>query len=375
VGDKRVRAALAASIVVLAGCRSPAERGADDGMDAGRAPRAGAAPDASGAAASKVVDAGVPWTEVYYPGWAIGTSPPDELDWAGVSDVVLFGLVPGGPGVEARSTALSDVRAPAAASAARAHGAAVLVAVGGQGTGERFRDALARDDGSAIVRDVAAFVARHRLDGVVLDIEPLAAVPEKSLVHLVRALRASLSVAAAGAAAPRLEAVVAPSEVTRLAPVARELDRIGLMSYLGGGDDDAAIEALARLGVPLAAVGTGNDARTPDAVARARVERARAGALAASSCGRWRRSASVSAATAARAALRPHARGRPGEARSALHGGSAPGSRPAAPRADTRHGRTAAGTSRRRTGSSPARTRAPGSTAESRGRRRSSPSP
>lgn len=218
------------------------------------------APDANPpVAASGTVDANLPvavggtadarlpsWIELYYPGWAMGKWPPSSIRWAAVTDVVLFGLVPDGTGIETQSSGLTRERIAAATRAARAEGVKVLVSLGGEKTGRRFRDA-----GVALAERVAAFVREHGLDGVVLDIEPLADVAEPVLVAFVRALHARVS---------RIEAVVAPeaSEIARLAPIAPELHRVGIMTYLRRLDAAEEAMLLARVPKPPADVALGH---------------------------------------------------------------------------------------------------------------------
>ncbi len=228
------------------------------------------------------VDAAEPvperWVELYYPGWTMARRPAGSIDLSSVSDVVLFGLVPVGRRADATPTGLDDRRVASATAAARAGGASVLVCVGGERTGERFRDAIG-EDGAELAASIAAFVGRHGLDGVVLDVEPLSAVAEPALVAFVTTLRERLRASNAHA---RVEAVVAPDarEIARLAPIASLLDRVAVMSYLArtSDEDDARlVERIVALGIARDRVGLGIDARTPEERARRRADAVRDG--------------------------------------------------------------------------------------------------
>ena len=222
------------------------------------------------------------WIEVFYPGWAMPGRPPAAIDWSNVTDVVLFGLVPAGDRVEAASTGLTSERIAAARAAARTAGASVLVCLGGERTGRRFRASIDVDGGTSLAASVGAFVEEHDLDGVVIDIEPLAEVPAGALVGFVRHLRKRLE--AGDARSRRLEAVVAPDarEVARLAPIASELGRVAVMSYLGAATtperERELLDALVAIGFGRANVGVGLDGSTTTARTAQRTELVRTGA-------------------------------------------------------------------------------------------------
>src|SRR5690606_24105885 len=179
--------------VALASCRPSQQQPREREAPSAAPPIEASAPlvtDAAAAASSSEPrePARRPWVELYYPGWTMAARPAGSIDLSSVSDLVLFGLVPDGRRADATPTGLDDQRVGAARAAARASGASVLVCVGGERTGERFRDAIGAD-GAALAARVSAFVGRHDLDGVVLDVEPLSAVGEAPLVAFVTALR------------------------------------------------------------------------------------------------------------------------------------------------------------------------------------------
>lgn len=198
------------------------------------------------------------FVERYVAGWTLRGRPASSLAMEGVTEVVLFSLLPREDGgIDAVTNGLTDARI----AAVKALAPRTFVAVGGERTGRLFRS-------PKLAESVAAFVRAHGLDGVVVDAEPLADVPEGVLVAFVRGLVAAL--------APRpVSAVVAPdeAEIARLRPVAGDLDRIAIMSYLGEPSAERErqlVGAVARLGIPRARIGVGIGPKTSAAVRRAR---------------------------------------------------------------------------------------------------------
>ncbi len=237
---------------IVVACRSPSPPSV---RDAGAPPAASTAPAID--AAPSIHER---WVELYVAGWAIPTS----LDLAKVTDVVLFGIVPSANGVDLGT--LTDEKIERVTNAARAVKVPVLVCVGGEKTGALFVDA-----GAPLATAIARFVEKHGLDGVVLDIEPLSAISAASLDGFVRALRRARPM--------RIEAVVAPDpkEIARLAPLARLLDRVAIMSYLGRGDQSARVDELRAAGFPVEHIGLGLDNKTSERERAERIESAKRG--------------------------------------------------------------------------------------------------
>lgn len=170
----------------------------------------------------------------YWPGWTMGALPAEEIAFDGLTDVVLFSLLPKGDGLEADQNGLPGSRAHIARDAARKRGVCVHVAIGGEKTAAAF--AAATDQLERIV----TYVERMDLDGVVLDIEPLADTGE-AFVSLVRGLRPRVKTLA-------LDIAPTKGDVVKLPALLPFLDRIDVMSYLGtpeaSGETRSAIERL-----------------------------------------------------------------------------------------------------------------------------------
>lgn len=187
-----------------------------------------------------------PWVELHYAGWSMETLPPSALSLDGVTDVVFFAAVPDGRGVEIVSTKLREENI----AALRGRGVRVLLAVGGEKTGARFRGVAAE----AIDR----LVDRLGLDGVELDIEPLSEISDAKLAEIVRGLSKPQRMLTF-AVMPRED------EVKRLAPFADVVDRVSLMGYvdrISPVRERELVSALERAGFARHKIGIGIDART-----------------------------------------------------------------------------------------------------------------
>lgn len=170
----------------------------------------------------------------YWPGWTMGTLPPEAIAFDGITDLVLFSLVPNGDGLDAYSNGLAGHHARIARDGARKYGVCVHVAIGGEKTAGRFAEATDQ------LERIATYVERMDLDGVVLDIEPLADTSE-AFVSLVRGLRPRVRTLA-------LDIAPTKGDVAKLPALLPYLDRIDVMSYLGSAEASretrAAIEKL-----------------------------------------------------------------------------------------------------------------------------------
>ncbi len=195
-----------------------------------------------------------PRVQLFYPGWVGGALPPSALDLAGIDDVVLFGAVPAHAGdVDLGPTSLRDADIRAMRAVTRAAGVGLLLCVGGEKTGPAFAAAFAAAGPEGLARAIVARIARHELDGVVLDVEPLATTPPDGLAAFVRSLRATTR---------RLEVVVAPdrAELAAVSDLAASFERIAIMSYMASLDEDA--ERALAAAIPGRELGWGVDART-----------------------------------------------------------------------------------------------------------------
>jgi hypothetical protein len=195
-----------------------------------------------------------PFVEMYVAGWSLRDRPAASFSFDGVTDAVLFSVLPKPDGsLDATTNGLGAERIAAVAKQARAKGARVLVAVGGEKTAARF-------GAKGIAASLTTFVKAHDLDGVVLDVEPLAELPHETLAALAHDLKEAIS--------PRIvTVVVAPDaeEIARLGPLVGDLDRVTVMSYLGEpppAKEGAIVDSLVALGFERSRIGLGIGPKT-----------------------------------------------------------------------------------------------------------------
>jgi hypothetical protein len=234
---------------------------------------AGSRPDA----APGRVAAWETWVEVHQAGWAMREVAPTSIAWEGVDDVILFSVLPRADRtLDAATNGLTPDRVREAVRHARASGARVHVAVGGERSAAGFARAFASDDGRALAASLRTFVEQHALDGVVLDVEPLASMTPVAFAAFVRACRAQLG-------DRHLGVVVAPTEAdaARLGAVAGEIDRVSIMSYLASADpatERRVVEAIVGAGVDRRRIGLGIDGKSGAEAVAWRADLVRGGA-------------------------------------------------------------------------------------------------
>lgn len=204
---------------------------------------------------------------MYVAGWSLRDRPAHSF--AGVTDAILFSLLPKPDGtLDATTNGLTDERIASVAKEARARKARVLVAVGGEKTAPRF-------GAKGIATSIAAFVTKHDLDGVVLDVEPLAALPHETLAALAHDVKEAI--------APRLLTIVVapePAEIAMLGPLASDVDRVTVMSYLGepsAAKEQALVESLGGVGFDRTRIGLGIGPQTLIEARQNRLARVREG--------------------------------------------------------------------------------------------------
>jgi hypothetical protein len=205
---------------------------------------------------------------MYVAGWSLRDRPASSFSFEGVTDVVLFSVLPKPDGsLDATTNGLTDERIAAVTTRARAQKARVLVAIGGEKTATRF-------GAKGIAVSLAAFVKAHELDGVVLDVEPLAELPHETLAALAHDMKEAI--------APKLVTIaVAPdaAEIARLGALVGDVDRVTIMSYLGEpspAKERALVDSLVALGFARSRIALGVGPKTLIEARENRVASARA---------------------------------------------------------------------------------------------------
>ena len=200
-------------------------------------------------------------------GWSLKDHP--AISFSGVTDAILFSVLPKSDGtLDTTTNGLTDERIAVVAKQARAEKARVLIAVGGEKTAMRF-------GAKGVATSIVTFVTKHDLDGVVIDVEPLADLPHETLANLVHELKEAI--------APRIVTiVVAPdaTEIARLGAVVGDVDRVTIMSYLGEptrAKEEALVESLGGVGFDRTRIGLGIGPKTLIEARENRLARVREG--------------------------------------------------------------------------------------------------
>ena len=184
-----------------------------------------ALPSTSGQAAPKPAPL---WISGYYPGWKQASMPPSAIDFATVTHLIHFSIMPRADGtLDAEKHGLSIQNSRAAIATARKSRRQVLACVGGAGSIEGFRGALLESNRAGFVAALVKFCGERGYDGLDLDMEPIEDSDVARYEAFVRELRAAMR-----RANPRwlLCAATAsqPAMFARLSPL---FDQINVMSY------------------------------------------------------------------------------------------------------------------------------------------------
>jgi mannan endo-1,4-beta-mannosidase len=130
------------------------------------------------------------WVIAYYPNWWWGTLDPQNLDWTGMTHMVLFtgsGISTSSPYFS--STGLSGTALTNTISTAHSHGVKILLSLASVYPGSNW-NAIASDNSKidSLVSSAVAFAKANNFDGIELDIEwPSAMAPHDYLMDKLRA--------------------------------------------------------------------------------------------------------------------------------------------------------------------------------------------
>jgi chitinase len=181
---------------------------------------------------------GARWVIGYYAAYQRDAYPPSEIDWSGVSHLVLTRLKTDGGGKVQRDLDVDAVNGPLLAKdiAQRAHqnGRKVLLLVGGAGQGTGLRDSASNGNRATFVTNLLQAMNDLGFDGLDLDWEE--SVDYELWTALARDLRAS-KLAPPGLI---LTGDVFPVNGNyqmvepKVTALAEQLDRLNVMSYFPG---------------------------------------------------------------------------------------------------------------------------------------------
>ena len=131
----------------------------------------------------------------FYVGWMASTYPPSAVDYASLSQVMVFSVIPRTDGTLDTTLFIDSVNGPAVAKdlAQRAHAAgkkAILV-VGGAGASSGFRSASSSSTRPTFVQNLLQTATSWGMDGFDIDWEPLTSTDYAGMQALVSDLRAA----------------------------------------------------------------------------------------------------------------------------------------------------------------------------------------
>jgi chitinase len=178
------------------------------------------------------------WTTGYYPGWEQASMPASNIDFATLTHVIHFSVIPNLNGtLDSSANNLSTGNSTAVVAQAHAAGRKALICVGGGGTESLFQGATSVANLPAFISNLTNFVATRGYDGVDLDWEPLPSSDAQQFTNLVTGLRSALN----GLAQPKLLTVAAgayppygdslTAEYVMFAGFQSQFDQINIMTY------------------------------------------------------------------------------------------------------------------------------------------------
>jgi len=178
-----------------------------------------------------------PWVTGYYPGWEQPSLPATNLDFATITQVIHFSVVPNPDGtLNSSANSISAAGSAAVVAAAHAAGRAALICVGGSESESGFQGATSNHL-AQFIGNLTNFMASRGYDGIDIDWEPLPSTDGFGYTNLVIGLRLALAVfpthklltAAAGAYPPWDDSPTA--DYVMYANLQNQFDQINLMTY------------------------------------------------------------------------------------------------------------------------------------------------
>ncbi|HTK82646.1 MAG TPA: glycosyl hydrolase family 18 protein, partial [Bacteroidota bacterium] len=168
------------------------------------------------------------WVTAYYAGWQQGNLPPQSIDYAAMTHICHFALVPNSNGtVDDQINSLTAANASALLTPAHAAGKKVLVTVGGWGTEAAFMSATTGATRATFVTNLVNLMRTRGYDGIDIDWEPLNSGDAVNYSAFVTDLRNALN-----AITPRPLLTMATQWTAPIsATVAGQMDQINLMTY------------------------------------------------------------------------------------------------------------------------------------------------
>jgi chitinase len=171
------------------------------------------------------------WVTAYYADWQqqSGYLPPEKIDFAAVSHIIHFSVVPKADGTidDTGGDFITPAQSQALLTPAHAAGCKVLLCVGGADTSPRFRAALGDSVRPAFIRNLVAFTAARGYDGIDIDMEPLQDSDAPQFEAFIGELRTAMN-----AVDPHLLLTAATAQQPAVfAKLQSQFDQINVMTY------------------------------------------------------------------------------------------------------------------------------------------------
>jgi len=178
------------------------------------------------------------WVTGYYPGWEQGYMPATNIDFATVTHVIHFSIVPNTDGsLDSSINEISAANSEEVVSRTHAAGRKVLICIGGSDSESDFKGATSGSNLPVFINNLTNFMAVRGYDGVDIDWEPLHGADAAQYTNFVNRLRVALNrfpkakllTAAVGAYQPYGDPPNSAYPV--VASVQEQLDQINVMTY------------------------------------------------------------------------------------------------------------------------------------------------
>jgi chitinase len=178
------------------------------------------------------------WQTGYYPGWEQSFMPASSIDFAALTHVIHFSVVPNSDGtLNSSDNGITTANSADIVSQTHNAGVQVLICVGGADSESVFQAATSPAKLSIFINNLTNFMAARGYDGVDIDWEPLPASDAPQYTNLVNGLRSALNgfsqhkllTAAVGAYPSYGDSATA--EYKMFAALQNQFDQINIMTY------------------------------------------------------------------------------------------------------------------------------------------------
>ena len=178
------------------------------------------------------------WATAYYPGTAGSVMPVSDIDFAVITHVIEFSLMPNADGsLDETANGIVGTNAADLISHAHAAGRKVLICVGGANSGPGFQGASATPRRAAFIANLVGYMTARNYDGIDLDWEPVSVSDFSQFTNLVLELRSAMDslpthkLLTAAASAYPTYGDPPSSEYTMFSALQSKFDQINIMTY------------------------------------------------------------------------------------------------------------------------------------------------